>query len=316
MNIRTLLGTGLALAAACALAQSPPPTAPLSFEVASLKPAAPPSGRGMRIVMGGNDPGRLNYSNVSMRDLIRQAYQLKDYQITGPEWLDTERYELVAKLPDGAPKEQAPMMLQTLLAERFKMAVHREKKDLPAYALTVARRGSKMKEFVEAPEDTAGGPGSASGRGGGFGGGFEGPGPIKMGADGMPKMPAGHPGMIFMSGMGRVQMQGVPMSNFADFLSRQLTKPVVDETGLTAKYDIALNWTPEPGEGPVGMKMMRQPDGGPGGGEGRGPNDATAPAAPPLAAALQQQLGLRLEPKKLPVEMLVVDHAEKIPTEN
>ncbi len=315
MTIRTLLGTGLTLAAACAQAQSPTPATPLSFEVASLKPAPPPSGRGMRIMMGGNDPGRLNYSNVSMRDLVRQAYQLKDYQIAGPEWLDTERYDLVAKLPDGAPKDQAPMMLQTLLAERFKMAVHREKKDLPAYALTVAKGGSKLKEFVPAPEDAAGGPNPASGRGGGF----DGPGPIKMGADGMPKMPAGRPGMIFMTGMGRVQMQGMLMSDFVDFLSRQLTKPVVDETGLTAKYDIALNWTPEPGEGPVGMKMMmmrQSGDGGPGGGEGRGPNDATAPSAPPLAAALQQQLGLRLESKKLPVEMLVVDRAEKIPTEN
>src|SRR5271157_2159969 len=193
MTIRTVLGACLALAAACAFAQNPPAPA---FEAASVKPSAPMGMGRMRISMGG-DPGRLNYSGVSLRDIIRQAYQLKDYQITGPEWLNTERFDIVAKLPDGAPESQKPLMLQALLAERFKLTVHREKKDLPAYALVVAKGGSKLKEFVETPDDAANGPNA------GFGpGGPDGAIKVGRGPDGMPKLPAGgRGGMMMMSGL-------------------------------------------------------------------------------------------------------------------
>jgi len=128
-----------------------------------------------------------------------------------------------------------------------------------------------------------------------------------------------------MSGLGRMEAKGVPVANLTDFLSRTLDRPVLDETGLTAKYDISLNWTPEPGEGPMGMKMaMIGPAGGPppaggGGAAGGGPEghpEIPAAGGPPLPIALQQQLGLRLEPKKLPLEMVVVDHIEKVPTGN
>ena len=121
-----------------------------------------------------------------------------------------------------------------------------------------------------------------------------------------------------MMGMGRLKAQGIPISNLADMLSRQLDKPVLDETGLTAKYDVSLNWTPEPGEGGplMGLKMMAEHAAAvgtppPGGAEGD-----PAAAAPPLPIALQQQLGLKLEPKKLPLEILVIDRVEKVPTEN
>lgn len=308
---RKILAAGLTLAA-YALAQTPPASAPLSFEAASIKPSAPMMGGRIMVRMGG-DPGRLNYSGVSLRDLIRNAYQLKDYQISGPDWINTERFDVVAKLPEGAKESDKPAMMQTLLAERFKLTVHRETKELPAYALTVAKGGVKMKEFVESPENSADGPNAG-------GGGFDAPPRMKVGADGMPKLPAGRGGMM-MVGFGRVQGQGLPVSNLADLLSRQLDRPVLDETGLTAKYDISLNWTPEPGEGPAGMKMMMpRPEGGAGGGgatggEGGHP-EMPVPSGPPLAIALQQQLGLRLEPKKLPLEMVVVDHMEKVPSEN
>ncbi len=312
MTIRTILGTGLALAATCVFAQTPPAAAVLSFEAASVKPAPPPAGRGIRVMMGG-DPGRVNYSNVSLRELIRTAYQLKDYQISGPDWINSERFDIVAKLPEGAKESDKPAMMRTLLAERFKLTIHREKKELPAYALVVAKGGIKMKEFVEAPSDDAaarGGPDAI-------------PSPPKMGPDGSFKMPAGgRGGMMMMNGMGRMQAQGVPIQNLTDFLSRTLDRPVLDETGLTAKYDISLNWTPEPGEGPMGMKMAMAPrEGGapPAGGGGGGPEahpDIPVVSGPPLPIALQQQLGLKLEPKKLPLEMVVVDHIEKVPTDN
>lgn len=298
----TILAAGLTLAA-CAFAQTPPASAPLSFEAASIKPSAPMIGGRMMVRMS-SDPGRLNYSGVSLRDLIRNAYHLKDYQVSGPDWINTERFDVVAKLPEGAKESDIPAMMQTLLAERFKLTVHRETKELPAYALMVAKGGVKMKEFVEAPDSSADGPNA--------GGGFDGPPRMKVGADGMPKLPAGRGGMMMM-GFGRLQGQGLTVTALTDMLSRQLDRPVLDETGLTAKYDISLNWTPEPGEGPAGMKMMMM-----GRGEGGGDAHPEMPpvSGPPLLIALQQQLGLRLEPKKLPLEMVVVDHVEKVPSEN
>lgn len=295
---------------ACALAQTAP--AP-SFEVASVKPAAPVAGKGGDLMRSAGDPGRIDYSNSSLRDLIRQAYRLKDYQIVGPEWLGSERYDVMAKAPEGTSAGQKWVMLQNLLAERFHMQFHREKRDLPAYALVIAKGGPKLKEHVDSPEDSAGGP-SENRRPEGYGGTRS----VRVGPDGMPA--AGRAGMMMM-GMGRMIAYGVPLGTFVDMLSRQLDKPVVDESGLTAKYDIVLRWAPEPGDGPMvpmGKMMARDGAGAPppgGGADGRGP-DAAAASLPPLPVAIQQQLGLRLEPKKLPLEILVIDHAEKVPTEN
>jgi uncharacterized protein (TIGR03435 family) len=126
----------------------------LSFDVASVKPAPPtPDGR-IRSFLGG-DTGRVNWTNANLRDIIRAAYQLKNDQISGPDWLENERYDVVVKLPDGAPESRKRPMLQTLLAERFHVAVHRERKELPAYWLAVAKVGVKMKEFVDGSEGAA-----------------------------------------------------------------------------------------------------------------------------------------------------------------
>lgn len=295
--------------AACALAQSAP--AP-SFEVASVKPAAPMPGKAGEIMRAGGDPGRIDDLNFSLRDLIRQAYQLKDYQIVGPEWLGSERYDVMAKVPEATSTGQKWVMLQNLLAERFRLQVHREKKDLPAYALAVAKGGPKLKQHVDAPEDAGGGPSADRGAAR-----YTAPHAFRAGPDGMPT--GGRAGMMMM-GPGRMMAVGVPLGQFVDLLSHYLSEPVVDETGLTARYDIKLQWTPEPGEGPMlpmGKMVGHEPAGAPppGGGDSKGP-DAAADSLPPLPIALQQQLGLRLEPKKLPLEILVVDHARKVPTEN
>jgi uncharacterized protein (TIGR03435 family) len=248
--------------------------------------------------MGDRDPGRVDWSNVSLRDIIRVAYALKDYQISGPDWLNAERYDVLAKVPEGVPASQKPAMLQALLAERFKMAVHWEKKELAAYALSVAKGGPKMKEFVEAPADS--GPAEAKGDFGGV---------VKRSLDGFPKLPPGKAGM--MMSFGRLSAQGTQMKDLADGISRQLDRPVVDETGLTGKYDFQLQWTPGPGEGGIaGMKvaMARQ--------AGRTDVELPNEDGPSLPVALQQQLGLKLEQKKLPVDLLVIDRAEKVPVEN
>src|SRR5262245_24439362 len=131
-------------------AQSPA-SAP-QFEVASIKPADPqPEGR-MEIRMGG-DPGRVNYTNVSLKDILQRAYSVKRPQITGPSWLETDRFNITAKIPDGVANDQVPAMLQALLVERFKLTVRREKKDMPVYALVVGKNGPKLEK---AEEDGAG----------------------------------------------------------------------------------------------------------------------------------------------------------------
>jgi uncharacterized protein (TIGR03435 family) len=304
-----LRATLIACASCAAFAQTA--AGPLAFEVASIKPAEPMTGGKLMVRMGG-DPGRLNYSNVSLRDLIRSAYQVKDYQISGPDWLSTMRFDVVAKFPEGATRDQVPQMLQTLLAERFKLTLHREKKEMPAYALVVAKGGVKMKVAeVDPPAGDgplAGGP-AALPEGG-----------IKFGKDGKPIM-AGAPGnsMVMMNGRGHLAAKRANMQSISDLLARQLDRPVVDETSLKGDYDFDLNWTPEAGEGGGMMLGVRVPM--PAGGEGGDPhgpsaNDGNTEVKPPLTVAVQQQLGLKLDPKKLPVELLVIEHMEKTPTEN
>src|SRR5258706_8034367 len=146
---RILFPTILTLATLLAASQTP-----LSFEVASIKPAAPITDGRIQIGMGG-DAGRINFSNVSVRDMLTQAYNVKDYQITGPDWLRSVRFDVTATLPANTSRDKVPEMLQTLLADRFKVALHRETKELPVYALLVAKSGLKVKK-AEDTEDGAG----------------------------------------------------------------------------------------------------------------------------------------------------------------
>src|ERR1017187_575842 len=151
--IRTIVGSSLIFLASCAFAQTE--TSPLSFEVASLKPTANPGtdGRVMRRLTGGpgsTDPGTFTYSNVTLKILVTMAYNLKDFQVEGPDWIDSVGFDLIAKMPAGTTKDQAALMMQTLLSERFKLEFHRETKQMPVFALVVGKGGSKMKE-VEVP---------------------------------------------------------------------------------------------------------------------------------------------------------------------
>ena len=330
------------LAAAVALGQTAPDT--LTFEVASVKPAAPPTpGRMMMGIRGGpgtSDPGQATFSNVTQRMLLAEAYGVQDYQISGPGWLDTERYEIVAKVPKGATKEQYRVMLQNLLAERFHLTLHHETKELPRYELVVAKGGPKLKEAAapaqpQSADDPAAkdGTGTASaappppppppdaGLGPPPGGGA--PPRMLMGKDGFPKLPPGmgRGGVIMMMTPAGARMigSGQPMSKLADALARQLGRPVVDQTGLKGSYDFTLEFNPEGSTGGSMGGMMRMPGGPggppPGGGDGPGANPPEAESAG-LFAALQQQLGLKLEQKKGALDVLVVDHTEKAPVEN
>lgn len=260
---------------------------PPTFEVASVKPSVRPEGtKGFfRVKMDGGpgtpDPTRIDYENVSMINLITRAYDLNHWQVSGPDWMGLAMYDITARVPAGATEEQFRLMLRNLLAERFNLQVHRDTKELPIYTLTVGKSGSKLKPHVPTPPPDYDDKAAA-----------DGPGRIKTDADGYPILSRGM-SMASTNDRARMQMFDKNVAWLVDQLSGQLGGPVTDETGLTGKYDIALYWS------------------------SRRPNAQTdADNEPDLIAAVQQQLGLKLEKKRGPSEMLVIDHVEKKPTGN
>ena len=292
-------------AAFCAMALAQTPASP-TFEVASIKPAAPQEmGRIMMGTRGGPgtpDPGQYTATNLPLSRLIMQAYNVRSFQVTGPSWIDSQHFDVVAKVPQGTTQEQFRLMLQNLLAERFKLAVHKESKEVPIYALLVGKGGIKMKESAPLDPNAPDVPKTLA--------------PPTMGRDGMPKMAAGGRGNIMMMGPNGFRMQGghSTMAQLSDILSNQLGRPVVDMTGLTAQYDYTLDFSPEGLQMMKGMPAMPPPGAG---GERGGPtSDGGRESGPTLFTAVQEQLGLKLEPRKGPVDLIVVDSAEKTPIEN
>jgi len=242
--------------------------APPAFEVASVKPAAAASNT--RTVMT-TDPGRISYTTVALGALITKAYDLKNYQLTAPDWVWTERYDVVASLPAGATERQIPLMLRALLAERFQIVMHREQKEIPVYLLTADKKGVSAK-----PSD-----GSAGLR-------------------------------ITGSSKGRRLTGAAGFSELAATLSAMLDRPVLNATGVPGPFEIDLEWTPDERESHsiVGMKVAMAS--GAGGVKELG-DDASAAS---LTTALREQLGLKLDPRKSPVEILIIDRANKVPTQN
>ncbi len=238
-----------------------------------------------------SDPGRLNWENVTLRDVIESAYDLKEYQLTGPDWMNSSRFNIAATLPPGTSKENFALMVQTLLKDRFALASHRETKELPAFALTVAKGGPKLPVATDDPPEAAPVAGGRGGRGGGLG-------PLRN-------------GMIMVRPGGHIAAKGIPVADFGEALSRLLDRPVVDQTGLTGKYDFKLDYTPDETTQVMskGMPVPRPEN-------GDGLVTVTDAGGASLFTAVQAQLGLKLEGKKLPFEFLVVDHLEKTPTEN
>lgn len=293
------------------------------FEAASIKPAPPPTANFISVRMrggpGSDDPGRVDWNNVSLRQMVTAAFNVKDYQVQGPDWLGSQRFDVVAKIPAGTTKEQYRLMIQKLLTDRFKMAFHREQKEHAAYALVVAKGGPKFKESD--PNDTSGfapmmgrgpdgdvravapppappPPSGGAGRGPDAGPGRGGP---------------GRGGMMMMA-PGHLQAKKTGMDGLANMLANLMGKPVIDQTELKGSYDITLDYAPDTAEGLMIPGGPPPPGGGPGG-EGRGlmVPDSSALSLP---AALQKELGLKLEPKKLPLENIVIDSMEKVPSEN
>jgi uncharacterized protein (TIGR03435 family) len=287
---------------------------PLTFDAASIKPATPltPDGQGRMLLPrpsggpGTQDPGRIHYPYMTLRNLLTTAYDMKTFQVVGPGLLDTERFDITATMPPDTTKEQFRAMLQNPLAERFKMTSHRETKELPMYSLVVARNGPRMKESTEAVPVNDSDPPL--------------PPPLpsqpKIDSDGFPvlEVPAGAPIVIFMM-PGRARMFGrqKTMLDLADRLTGLMSRPVTDATALRAKYDFTLTYSPEGMNGPMGP-MPPPPGLGAAGTPAAGLPEAEP--LPDIFGAVQAQLGLRLEPRKGPVELIVIDHVEKTPTEN
>jgi uncharacterized protein (TIGR03435 family) len=281
---RSLVLIPIALAGLAAQGQTPKP----AFEVASIKPAIPLGPLGMRFDISGGpgtrDPGLYRCQNCSLYLIVTAAYDIKlPAKFSGPDWLQNVRFDISAKLPDGATKEAFHLMLQNLLAERFKLAVHREKKEMPVYELTVAKNGPKFKESVpkDAPQDDAS------------------PGKLKTDGEGYPVLAPGMT-MAMLPGHARLRSENQTMEWFADMLSHQVGGPIIDATGLKGKYDFVLSWVLEERSAARGGM----------------PDAASEPTGPTLLSAIQSQLGLKLDAKKGLVEVLVVDHIEKVPTEN
>lgn len=243
-------------------------TAGNSFEVASIKPTAPDWTRGRYIRMEGAH--EFVVRNHVLRTLIAAAYNLNPKTVSGgPEWVDSGHFDIVAETPGKAPPsyDEQMTMLQMLLADRFGLKFHRERRNLPVYALTIAKGGPKLKESTSSPD----------------------------------AFPEGPPPLIFTVLLPTVHLPAryATMSELASVFQRAvLDRPVVDETGLSGRYDFDLDFTPDETEwdGAFAGRV--------------GESDK-----PGLYTAIQEQLGLKLEATTGPVEALVIDHIEE-PTAN
>ena len=311
-----------------ALCQEAPAAAPLAFEVATIKPTEPiTAGPGKMMIRMGvqNDGAMVKYNGMTLKALVHNAYSVKDYQVTGAPWMDEQRFDISAKLPDGANKDQAPEMLQNLLKDRFKVTLHREKKDHPIYALVVGKGGPKLKAS-EVTADTPGEPGASgpSDPGKATAPPPGGPGQTAM-IGGRGGLPAG--GMFMRMGPngGHLESRAVTLSRFAESISRFLDRPVVDQTGIEGSYDFAIDVSPEEMGGMMGQmkgEMMRKGgpmDGGgpmPGGPGHAGPDGPLNGSEGGSIFQSIQSYGLKLEPKKALMDMIAIDSAEKTPTEN
>jgi uncharacterized protein (TIGR03435 family) len=301
------------------------------FEVASIRPAAQitpemiTSGKlhvGMKV-----DAGRVDIGYVSLRDLVTMAYEVKPFQVTGPDWMAAQRFDILAKMPEGATKEQVPAMLRALLEERFKLVAHRENKEQPVYSLEVGKNGPKFKEAPARAPTPEAAPAKPEGKadvviaagdqqirinrtGGG------------PGAGATMSMSTPETGAVKMSvsptGQMHMEMERMTMASLAQQLTPMLDRPVIDHTELKGAYtiglDLSLQDLMQVARGAGGATIATVPIGGP------------VPAGAPGFAASDpsggsifmsvQQLGLKLEKQKEPVETVIVESASKDPTEN
>jgi uncharacterized protein (TIGR03435 family) len=223
---------------------------PSAFEVTSIRPSHDRS----PVPRMTTNPSGLNWQNVALKTLIQLAYGKKDYTITAPDWLADARYDVVAKLPAGSTLADSSTMLQSLLTERFKLAIHHEEKPMAVYELHVGQDKSKLHATD-----------------------------VRM-----------HQGY---GAEGRHLTGGVTMVQLADIVSRDLDRPLLDKTGLAGQFEVDLTWRPDRASGPT-------------------PSPSDDLDHPTVFSELRDKLGLKVTSGKAPIDIIVVDHVERIPTEN
>jgi len=265
-NALPLVFTRTTPATEWAIPKPPPPIPPMSadaspsFEVSTIKPTKPDEQRRYLIWNG----RRMETVNTTLSFLISFAYGMHTKQIIGlPPWADTEKFDITGQ-PDleGRPSDkQLKGMVQKMLAERYKLAIHNDKRELSVYVLSVTKTGNKL---------------------------------TKDDSD-----PNGLPGLFFQGGPGKLNVRNATMKDFTGLMQNAvLDRPVVDQTGLTGRFDFKLNWTPDDSQfGGMAGKIPPPTDG--------------SDAPPNLYTAIQEQIGLKLDATKAPADVIVVDHVEE-----
>ena len=227
----------------------------------------------MRGGPGSSAPGLATFENVDLFSLVTMAYGLQRYQLSGPEWLGSARFEINARLAPGTTREQYRQMLQSLLAERFQLTTHSEQREIAAYELILSKGGSNLK------------PSSPQ---------------LVIADDGLQPPPLGGTPPPGYNGPVILRLRGRSMEEIAALLASHLGRPVIDNTGLTGRYDLDLRWS--------GLQAppsnMTEPAG------------SAVPSSEPTLFDVVQQLGLKLVPKKFSTAVLVIDHIAKTPREN
>jgi uncharacterized protein (TIGR03435 family) len=312
-----------------------------SFEVASIKPAAPIDMQKMAAAMmsGGEMPkmgphvdgAQAEYSAMALKELIIVAYKVKPFQISGPDWIASTRFDIKAKMPAGSTKDDAPLMLQSLLEDRFKMTIRRETKDRQVLALVVGKGGAKMKESPVAQAIDENSPPKA-----GETTMQTAEGPMRMKIDpktGGANIDMGAKGkftykMDPANGLIHMDATQITMAGFADMLTQFSTmgsptaKNIVDMTDLKGSYEVAIEFSMADMLAmarAAGMDVPAGAGGPAGGGAASAAGGAAAASTPGGGTSITDAvaaLGLKLESRKAPVEQLIIDKIEKTPVEN
>ena len=258
--------------------------AALTFDAASVK-VVPPGAPTARVAGSGppwrEGSGRLHQPAITMKNLLIEAFGVREFQIAGPGWIESDRFVIDAVMPSTTTREQLRVMMQNLLADRFKLAAHRELREQSVYVLTIAKNGPKL-QGVEKGATLPAPKGDEP----------------EFDADGFPNpiyFAKGRGGTtdFQINGRSRITGQQASMKDLTDALMRRLGRLVTDQTNLTGKYDLVLNFS--------GVSLSAS---------------AADNPMPDLFQALQSELGLELEARKGPVQTVVVDHLERIPTGN
>jgi uncharacterized protein (TIGR03435 family) len=316
--------TTLVVVNGAALAQTP--AAKPAFDVASVRQSPPPDmQKMMQDLQAGKRPesvhiegSRATFTYQSVKHLIAYAYKLRIYEVSGPDWMINDRFDIVARMPDGASKDDVPGMLLTLLQDRFKLAAHHEMQDQPVLGLMVGKNGPKLKESSETPpplDETAPlKPGESV---------MDTPtGPVRLtkNADGSTTYNMGTRGTFTLKFDGptlsmHMTASHITMAGFAVMMTSLgggEGRQVVDMTGLKGNYEAAVDFSLMDLMSSLHDQGIDIPTGPPGGGGG----DAADPGGGATVSAALEKLGLKLEKSRATVDRLVVDHVEKSPTEN